>query len=134
MTWKDVIQTPSRRVLRQFGVTGAVMAIGVGACFRGGGMGWGWFALGAGLLMFAAWFPRALRWPFLGAMLLAFPVGFVVSRVVLVLLYFGVFWPLGVVLRWRGFDPLGLRKGRAGGSYWVEKRTPVDPATYLRQF
>lgn len=70
---------------------------------------------------------------YLGWMLMVFPVGWVISHLVLALVYFGVFWPIGSLLRLTGYDPLQLRSsGR--DSYW-SKRPPAAPASrYFRQY
>lgn len=66
-----------------------------------------------------------------GAMLL----GELNSRIILTVLFYTLFAPLGWVRRrWFG-DPLTRSLDEAQSSYWI-KRTPgpVDPARYQRQF
>src|SRR5881409_2513058 len=61
-------------------------------------------------------------------------LGEVNSRIILTVLFYGVFAPLGIVMR-RIRDPLdrSWRDGRA--SNWIRRpREPVDPARYERQF
>jgi hypothetical protein len=38
--------------------------------------------------------------------------------VVMTILFFAVFTPIGLVMRWGGSDPLRLRPERNGSSYW----------------
>jgi hypothetical protein len=126
------------RTLRQFGLLG-------GCCF-GLVAGRQWHAHGptavaealvalavalgvVGLLR-----PRWL-WPvFAGWTLATIPVGWLLSQVLLGLLYYGLFTPLGLLFRLLGRDALGLH-GRPGqASYWTAKSSPTDVGRYLRQF
>jgi hypothetical protein len=78
--------------------------------------------------------PRAIRPVFLVWMILAYPIGWTVSRLVLGVLFYGLFTPIGVVFRLIGRDELGLKKQPAAASYWQQKRPADDKAQYLRQF
>lgn len=55
-------------------------------------------------------------------MKLAAVLGYVNSRVLLSLLFYGMFAPYGFVSRLFGRDPL-RRRGRKGESYWRERKT-----------
>jgi hypothetical protein len=55
-------------------------------------------------------------------MRVAVVLGYVNSRVLLSLMYYGVFTPYGVVSRLVGRDPLN-RRGQARESYWTERKT-----------
>jgi hypothetical protein len=50
----------------------------------------------------------------------------IVSPIILGIMFFGVFTPMGFVMRLLGKDPLRLRFDRQSSSYWVE-RTPPGP-------
>ncbi len=83
-------------------------------------------AVGGALVLFGLVLPRALRWPNRAWMALAEALGYVMTRVVLALVYFLVVTPIGIVKRLTGWDPLSRRTGRSGkggdgkggGSYW----------------
>jgi hypothetical protein len=66
-------------------------------------------------------------------MSVAFVMGNIVSRIVLVLVYFGVVTPMGLIMRIVGRDRLGLRS-RSESSYWHDLETDKDPSRYERQF
>ncbi|MFO0974062.1 MAG: SxtJ family membrane protein [Phycisphaerae bacterium] len=84
--------------------------------------------------LFAAAAPVVLRPLYVGLMVVSYPIGLVVSNVVLGLIYFGVFTPLALVFRLIGRDALQRRYLPAAPSYW-EARTPVtDSRRYFRQF
>ena len=78
--------------------------------------------------------PQRLRPVFVGLLLLTFPIGFVVSYLVLAVLFFLVITPVALVMRLFGRDALGLRFDRVAESYWIPHpaRAPVE--RYFRQF
>ena len=78
-------------------------------------------------------FPRLLKPIFVGWMILAFPIGWLVTRIILMLLYFGIFAPVGFVLRVLGQDPLRLKKPDVE-SYWEVKTQQTSLRRYLKQF
>lgn len=77
--------------------------------------------------------PRLLRLPFLGAMLLALPIGLVVSELMLVAIYFLVFAPVALLFKLIGRDALDRRFDRAAASYWRPKAQPHGVESYFRQ-
>lgn len=136
MQWSDVTRAQTPRTLRQFGLLGLVVF--------GGFAGWRLFqgqtdgvtvTLGAvasvlGALGLVA--PKALGPVFKAWMAVAFPIGFVVSRVLLAALYFLMFTPMALVFRLMGRDVLRLRRPEAA-SYWTPKSGGADPSSYFRQ-
>jgi hypothetical protein len=78
--------------------------------------------------------PQAVRPIFSGMMLLALPIGAVVSRVLLAILYYGLITPLGLLFRLLGRDALRRRRRRAPETWWVPKPMPTDVRSYFRQF
>jgi hypothetical protein len=78
--------------------------------------------------------PELGRRLYAGWMAAVSPAGWAVASLVLALIYYVVFTPIGLLLRAAGRDPLGRRsKGRAA-SYWVARSRRNDPASYFRQF
>jgi hypothetical protein len=67
-------------------------------------------------------------------MVLAFPIGWTISQVVLALLFYGLFAPIGLVFRLIGRDPLHRARQPGKESYWTAKATPSDLRRYLKQF
>ncbi len=64
---------------------------------------------------------------------LTFPLAFVVGHVLLGVTFFGLFLPIGFVLRLRGYDPLKLRKQQSK-SDWQRREPPPKAARYYQQF
>ncbi len=78
--------------------------------------------------------PRFLRLFYIGTAYLAFPLGFVVSYLVMGAAYYLVLTPTGLALRLFGHDPLKRRFDSSAKSYWIPRRTPTDLKSYFRQF
>ena len=79
-------------------------------------------AAGAALVLAGLFVPAAARAFHTAWMRLAVALGHVNSRVLLTLMYYGVFTPYGLVSRLARRDPL-RRRGPGGESYWVERKT-----------
>jgi hypothetical protein len=77
--------------------------------------------------------PRALKHVFVGACVVAFPIGLVISQVVMMLIYFFVFLPVAVWFRIIGRDALHRRFEPDAQTYWQDKFQPSDVRRYFRQ-
>ena len=138
MQWSDLPLNPATRTLRQFA--------GLWVVFFGGFAIWQYAVharpqLALALAMLAVTvgpvglvFPRLLRPVFIAWLTLAFPIGWVVSRILLMVLFWGVMTPVGVTARLFGRDVLKLRRPRHATTYWTPKERPVDMRSYFRQF
>jgi hypothetical protein len=91
---------------------------------------------GLGVLsgLFSLVAPRANKPIFLGLTLLSYPIGFVLSYVIMGFLFFGLIMPLGLVFRLIGKDPLNRRFDRAAATYWSDPRPRRGKESYFRQF
>ena len=89
-------------------------------------------ALGIGLLGLIK--PPALRWLFVGWMVIAFPIGWTISQLMLGLMYYGILTPVGVLFRLRGRDLLRRKPAPMQSSFWMPKEMPQDVRRYFRQF
>ena len=137
MQWADVVKKRERKDLRQF--AGLCLAVGAALVlwrlWRGATQ-WtayapgGWFLV-IGALGVAA--PRAIGWFYTAWMVAVFPIGWTVSRVIIGLMFFGVFTPVALLFRLIGRDALRVRRARIP-SFWVPKPQPRDAGSYLRQF
>src|SRR5437660_11363505 len=135
MQWSDISWKPSTRTLRQFaGVW--LLALGGLACWHGFVRGHS--TLGIVLAVLAVTVgplglirPQAIRPVFLIAMIAAFPIGWLVSRVILACLYYGIFAPVGLLFRLIGRDALARRPHPEQATYWESKPMSTDMASYL---
>ena len=138
---------PAPKVLRQFGYAAlvgfgllAAMALLELGLFAGGLGNWRTGvaaclgALGVVSGAFSLTCPRANLPLFVVLSVIAFPIGFVLSYVILGLLFYGVITPAGLVLRLLGKDPMARRRDRSVQTYWIDTQDEKPDSTYLRQY
>ena len=65
--------------------------------------------------------------------LLTFPIGWVISHVLLALVYYLLLTPIGLLLRATGRDPLQRRLDPEAETYWIEREGDRPANTYFRQ-
>jgi hypothetical protein len=137
MQWSDIQFRPGDRMLRQFAVLWMIFfaILLILARYRGASS----IALislalvagaggGLGLLK-----PQTLRPLYAGWMLLVFPIGWAVSKIILVVIFYGLFTPIGYLFRLRGRDLLCLQRPEGKDSYWTNKPSPQDVRQYFDQ-
>lgn len=78
--------------------------------------------------------PYAIRPVYVVWMALAFPIGWVVSHVMLATVYYLVITPIGLVMRLGGRDPMQRRFDRTAATYWTRRISTRDLRRYFRQF
>jgi hypothetical protein len=126
---------PSDRQLRQFALIALAALPAAAWIWSSGNPAATGLAAAAGLGIggVGIFRPRRIRFVFLALMLAAMPIGMVVTEIALAAIYFGVFVPLGLCMRWLGRDPLERGIDRSAKSYWQIKKRPKNAASYLRQ-
>jgi hypothetical protein len=143
----DINLEPDIRTLRQFGFIALagfallavvawyealVFSFGLGAArpYVAGG-----FAAVAGVsLLFSVIYPKANLALYLGLTVIAYPIGFVLSYLVMGTLFFVVITPIGLVLRLLVRDPMERSMLPEAESYWVDARKERPSASYFKQF
>lgn len=80
------------------------------------------------------WRPAWVKPVFLGLTLATWPIGWVVSHLVLAFVYYLVVTPVGLALRIAGKDPLRRAFDRRATTYWEPYNPDQGPDRYLRQF
>jgi hypothetical protein len=134
----DVNFHPSDGILRQF--AGAwLIVLGVLAAYQWllrGNLPVAAALLAAALLVGVAGLvrPPAVRWLFVASTVAAFPIGWVVSQVMLVVLFIGVMTPVALLFKLQGRDRLSRKRAPGHASYWKPKTTTEDMRRYLRQY
>ena len=138
LNWK-----PTPKQLRQFGVvflTGFVL-IGLVKYFWPFTWGitqdktTGWVSIligviGGGIALTGTKIALPLYYLWMG---IAFVIGNIMSRVIIVVIYYGVVTPLALIGRLIGRDRLQLKKPHTD-SYWNDISLPKEPEKYERQF
>jgi saxitoxin biosynthesis operon SxtJ-like protein len=138
MQWSDISFRPDTRKLRQFAALW-VPFFGALAAWQALVRGNASAAIALGLLAVAVGSlgllrPQAIRVVYVGWMVLAFPIGWTVSRLVLAGLFYGLLTPLALFFRLLGRDPLQRRARHDLSTYWSEKPSVKDPGRYFKQF
>ena len=138
MKWSDLLLKPTVRALRQFAGAWLIFFLAVGVhryVVRGQhqlGIAVEAMAVvvgGMGLIQ-----PAVVRWLFVGATVMAFPIGWVVSQIMLAVMYYGIITPLALLFRLQGRDLLSRKPAPDRASFWVPKPTPDDISAYFRQY
>jgi thiol:disulfide interchange protein len=124
---------------RQFGISVGLVLLAAAAYFAWRGRGPVFTGVpgvvGGLLVLLGAAAPRALVYPNRAWMAFAEALSFVSVRIVLGLLFYLVFTPLGAWRRWRGWDPLGRRTAAERTSFWHPySPRQADPKHYERMF
>ena len=138
MQWSDIPFQPDRKTLRQFAGLWLVCFGGMAiwqSLVRGRtnlGLSLGCLALVVGVAGLIR--PEWVRLIYVGWMVLAFPIGWTVSQVMLLLMYCGLFVPIGLVFRLIGRDSLHRARRPGVESYWIPKPAPADVKNYFKQF
>ena len=135
----EINRNPTRRQLNQFGFIWLGFLVLFGAIAR--------FKLGEPTVALVLWvaavvvpvvgwlIPSVMRAVFLGMSYAAWPIGFVVSHVILALVYYLVFTPVGLAMRIFGYDPMKRGFDESASSYWVTRDpAAAEPKRYFRQF
>lgn len=134
---------PDSKKLRQFGyicffgfgLFGLLVAHRMGAWEEPGkwtvpGVLWG-LAVLCPILGLAA--PKALNPLYVALMIIAFPIGWIISNAALLFIFLLIFTPLGLWFKVIGRDEL-KRKWSSESSYWIRYRSPAVAESYYRQF
>lgn len=125
------------RDVRKFGVTIGIVLLLVSVFFL-----WKekpsaiYFALAAILFTGLTWLlPGFMRPLYRGWMALAVVMGFVMTRVILTILYYGMFTPIALVMKLLGKDPLHERLDKQAETYWVKReRHAYEPQSSEKMF
>ena len=139
--------SPTRRILRNFGLIGFVAFGAFGALAH-----WQIYPLGglsdgaAATLLYVLWAlaaycglcaaaaPIAAKPLYLVLTIITYPIGFALSYVVMVILFYLVLTPVGLVFRIIGRDPLNRRFDTSVATHWIKRRPPETAKRYFHQF
>lgn len=94
-------------------------------------------AIGVAVLqlgLFVAGLREPTRWIYCLLMVVAFPIGFVISHVMMLIIYYLVITPIALVFRITGRDMLGRRLEPQRASYWTERPARRDAASYFKLY
>ena len=138
MKWSELPLRPTPRILRQFAATLLVVLALV--CLRHPalihGASAGRWVIGALVLLGIVGLlkPATIRWLFIGATVVTFPIGWAVTLLMLGLMFYLILTPVALVFRLLGRDELQLRRRPDQSSFWIKRGEPSEPERYLKQF
>ena len=129
----DEIKLPSERSFALvFGVV--FLIIGAWPYLMGGDSLRAWsLAVSLGFFATGLTFPKALYWPNVLWFKFGLALGSVVAPLVMALIFFTVFTPVGIVVRLFGVDLLKQKIDKQAKSYWVS-REELPPTSMKNQF
>ncbi len=135
----DINWNPTPRELRTFGIVTLIGCAIVGlvlwsyALVTAAKVIWG---VGAVIFVLGLALPAAAKPIYLLLSAVSWPIGYVISHVVLAVFYYGLVTGTGLVFRLVGRDPLQRRFDPQAETYWQAKALPEagDRDRYFRQF
>lgn len=131
---KSELPLPSER---SFAVVWAIVLTGIGLwpLWRELAPRWWAFGIAAGLILLGWLWPVSLRWPNRLWFHLGLVLGKLVTPVLMAVMLYGVFTPIGLMMRLFRKDLLGLRWNPEVSTYWIPRDPPgPDPETMKNQF
>lgn len=136
---------PQVRTLRQFGWISFLVfgALALVSRWRSGAgdstllqVAMTWLLLGVAVIsgFFSLAAPRANRLLFVTLSVVTYPIGVVVSHVLLACLFYGVIMPVGVLVKLTGRDVLRRAAASSTPTYWIDARPARPSSDYFKQF
>lgn len=134
----DLKTTFSKRELMWFGPLFALFAGMIGGFviwkFEAPNVAkWIWM-ISAGVIVIYYLVPPLRKWLYTGWMAAVFPIGWVISHVLLAAVFYLLVFPIGILMRLLKYDALSRRFDREKKSYWIERKKVADPRKYFRQY
>ena len=132
---KNIKQIP--KDLRKFGLTVGIVFFLIGCIliWKHKPSQFYFLSIGAALICFGLIFPTILRPLNKAWMTLAVLLGWLMTRVILSLLFYFVITPISLIARISGKHFLDLKIDKSRASYWEKrKNVPLSPSDYERQF
>jgi hypothetical protein len=134
---KEVFLKANKQEYRKFGIT-----IGIVICLISAFLLWKtkgnapyYLGVGIGFLFFGFIFPNTLKYVYMVWMGFAVVMGFVMSRLILSLLFFLLFTPVGIVTRFLAKDLLKENWDKDTKSYWIiRERKPYETQSAENQY
>jgi hypothetical protein len=78
--------------------------------------------------------PELIRYVYVAWMVAVSPIAFVVSNLIVAVVFYLVVAPIGFAMKFSGRDALNLQRRRDVSSYWVKKKMPEEARRYFRQY
>jgi hypothetical protein len=128
---------PSVRELRQFAgiwMFAALIFLGAWLYCKGSGAAFYVWGTGAAIALLGLVLPNSMRGLFVVLQYAAFPFGWVMSHIILAVVFFAVLTPLGLLKRMVAGDRLARKPDPAAKSYWVPHAASTPHQDYFKQY
>ena len=135
----DINWRPGAKELRQFALLFLIFGVGFGTAINffkdwpllvsqilwiGGAV------IGvAGLIL-----PTLVRPVYVVMMAITLPIGMVVSTALMIVIYYLVLTPIGILMRLFKYDPMHRRFEPEAKTYWIERPRNIETSRYFRQY
>lgn len=134
----DINWNPSRKELKAFSLLLIVFFAIVAWLLHRKGVSTetAWMVAGGGAVVgiVGLLIPSFMRIVYVVWMAAVSPIGFVVSNVVIAIVFYAVVFPVGLLMRMTGRDALQLRFDPDAKTYWNVRKQTTDPRRYFRQY
>lgn len=134
----EIKSTFSRRELLWFGPLFALFAGMIGGVarwrFAAPEVAQGIWIFSAALIALYYLVPALRRGIFTGWLAAVFPLGWLLSHVLLAAVFYLVVFPIGFLMKLFRYDALQRRFDRDAESYWIEREPKRDARDYFRQY
>lgn len=129
---------PNHKELRTFGITALIASVLISLLlYLLKGIGAKWIlilvCIGAAIFLSSIISTKLTRIIYIGLISVTFPIGWVLSFLLLATFYFLILTPLGIVFRMIGRDPLCRKFDPNADSYWVSHRQADSLDSYFHQ-
>jgi carbamoyltransferase len=78
--------------------------------------------------------PKVIKPFFVGSLYATFPIGWVVSHLLLLVAFYLILTPIGLLMRLFGYDPMARKPDRATNSYWISRAPVINSKRYFKQY
>lgn len=139
MAMVEINWNPKSRELRQFaGIWFPAFWLIIGLFVHNATNGWAatfvlWGAV-AVISIVGVIRPAVIRPIFVGMMLMSYPIGWVMSHILLGIIFYLLITPIGLLMRLLGRDPMERKFERSASTYWIPRNSDGDTRRYTRQF
>lgn len=139
MSFIKINWNPTDKDLRNFGriaITASLLVAILLYAIKGLALKWCAIIIGVGFFIFLCSIlsKNFTRWIYLGLTLITFPIGMVVSFVLLAVFYYLLITPVGLIFRLTGRDILQRKFDASAESYWHPRRPAGNIKRYFNQF
>jgi zinc transporter ZupT len=139
MSLVDINWRPNHKELRNFAIAALIASAVISLLLyvlKGLAIHWAAIIFAAGFIIFLSSLvsTKITRIIYLGLILVTFPIGYVVSFILLSSFYFLLLTPLGLLFRLIGRDPLCRKFDSNVKSYWLIRKSPKNLDRYFHQF